>query len=97
MHGGVGEGTKESRAQKNEGGDNFPALQFKDTMSFATRYPLAQVAEQLKPWLTIDPSKQAGLALWEMPVGAGQSLGMQENVDGDSPPSVQFNLEMLAE
>ena len=57
---------------------------------------MAQAASQLESWLTFDPSKQDGLAAFEMPMGAEHGFGEQENVEGDIAPKRQLKDGVLA-
>ena len=50
---------------------------------------------QLAPWFTLDPWEQAGLAPFEMPLGAEHALGEQVNVDGDRVPALQLKASLF--
>ena len=52
---------------------------------------------QLSPLSTLEPSEQAaGVAAFEMPLGAEHGLGEQENVDGIKAPKSQLKDEVLS-
>ena len=52
-----------------------------------TEKALAQTVEQLLPLIIPEPSEQAGLAAFEIPLGAEHGLGEHEDVVGDRAPA----------